>query len=162
MKKISLFCAALLTAASVCSAQTIPDVRVENAAGEAVSTRQLIDGKPFVVSFWSLTCKPCLMELNAIDDQLDEWRRQVDFKVVAVSIDDVRSSSRARALANGRAWDFVCLFDKNQDLRRAMNVSVTPQTFVVDGKGDIVYSHSGYTPGSEQELLEKLKEIADK
>lgn len=160
MKKILVLLAALFVAAPVCTAQTMPDVKVENAAGELVSTQQLVDGKPFIVSFWSLTCKPCIMELNAINDQLDEWREQVDFKVVAVSVDDVRASSRARALANGRAWDFTCLYDKNQDLRRAMNVSLTPQTYVVDQKGNIVYSHSGYTPGSELELLDKLKEIS--
>ncbi len=160
MKKIFTLFAAMLFAVSVCPAQTMPDVKVEDAAGEIISTRQLVDGKPFIVSFWSLTCKPCIMELNALNDQLDEWREQVDFKVVAVSVDDVRASSRARALANGRAWDFTCLFDKNQDLRRAMNVSLTPQTYVVDGKGNIVYSHSGYTPGSELELLDKLKEIS--
>ena len=32
--------------------------------------------------------------------------------------------------------------------------------FIVDEEGKIVYSHSGYTPGSEQELLDKLLEIA--
>ena len=41
-----------------------------------------------------------------------------------------------------------------------MNVSLTPQTFIVDAEGMIVYSHSGYTPGSEQELLDKLLELA--
>ena len=54
------------------------------------------------------------------------------------------------------------LFDKNQNLKRAMNVSLTPQTYIVDGNGKIVYSHSGYTPGSELELLEKLKELQKK
>jgi hypothetical protein len=43
-----------------------------------------------------------------------------------------------------------------------MNVSLTPQTYIVDGNGKIVYSHSGYTPGSELELLEKLKELQKK
>ena len=41
-----------------------------------------------------------------------------------------------------------------------MNVSLTPQTFIVDAEGRIVYSHSGYTLGSEQELLDKLIEIS--
>ena len=150
----------MFLAVSVCPAQTMPDVKVENAAGEVISTRQLVDGKPFIISFWSLTCKPCIIELNAINEQLDEWRKEVSFDVVAVSVDDVRASSRARGMANGFDWNFICLFDKNQDLRRAMNVSLTPQTYVVDGKGNIVYSHSGYTPGSELELLDKLKEIS--
>ena len=38
-----------------------------------------------------------------------------------------------------------------------MNVTLTPQVFVVDANGKIVYSHTGYTPGSEQELLKTIK-----
>ena len=43
-----------------------------------------------------------------------------------------------------------------------MNVSLTPQSFVVDSKGNIVYSHTGYTPGSEQELIDKVIKISKK
>lgn len=43
-----------------------------------------------------------------------------------------------------------------------MNVTFTPHTFIVDGQGNIVYSHTGYTPGSELELFEKLKELQQK
>ena len=57
-------------------------------------------------------------------------------------------------------WDFICLFDQNQTLKRAMNVSLTPQSFVVDADGNVVFSHSGYTPGSEQQLLDKVIEIS--
>ena len=81
-------------------------------------------------------------------------------KVVAVSVDDARTLRRARAMTQGQGWDdYTCVYDKNQDLKRAMNVSLTPHTFIVDGKGIIVYSHSGYTPGSEQELFEKIKAL---
>jgi thioredoxin-related protein len=63
-------------------------------------------------------------------------------------------------MAQGQGWDdFICLYDKNQDFKRAMNVASTPWVFVVDGEGNIVYSHSGYTPGSEQELFEKILEL---
>ena len=40
-----------------------------------------------------------------------------------------------------------------------MNVSLTPQSFVLDKEGRIVFSHSGYTPGSEQLLLDKILEL---
>ncbi len=143
-------------------AQEMPDVKVENANGEQISTRSLVDGKPFILSFWGVTCKPCITELNTLNEVMEEWKEEVDFNIVAVSIDDTRFSSRARSMAQGYDWQFTCVFDKNQDLKRAMNVSLTPQTFIIDGKGKIVYSHSGYTPGSELELLEKLKELKGK
>ena len=141
---------------------SLPDVKVENMEGRQVSVRSLVSGKPFIISFWGVTCKPCLTELNALNDLMEEWLEEVDFDIVAVSIDDSRFSSRARSMAQGFDWQFKAVFDKNQDLKRAMNVTFTPHTFIIDAKGNVVYSHTGYTPGSEQELLEKLKELAAK
>ena len=142
------------------SAQTLPDVKIENQEGKVISVREVVDGTPMIISFWSTTCKPCIMELNAINNALPDWLEEVDMKVVAVSVDDARTVSRARAMTQGQGWDdYTCLYDKNQDFKRAMNVSLTPHTFIVDGEGNIVYSHSGYTPGSEEELFEKIKEL---
>ena len=159
MKKLMFLMFALVMGFSA-SAQTLPDVKIENQEGKVVSIREVIDGTPMIISFWSTTCKPCIMELNAINNNLPDWLEEVDMKVVAVSVDDARTVSRARAMTQGQGWDeYTCLYDKNQDLKRAMNVSLTPHTFIVDGKGNIVYSHSGYTPGSEQELFEKIKKL---
>ena len=136
-----------------------PDVKVENAKGEVISTKNILGGKPAIVSFWGVTCKPCLSELNTLNELMEEWKEEVDFNIIAVSIDDSRFTARARSMVKGFDWNFICLFDKNQDLKRAMNVMLTPQTFVVDGTGKVVYAHTGYTPGSEYELLEQLKAI---
>ena len=136
-----------------------PDVKVENAKGEVISTKNILGGKPAIVSFWGVTCKPCLTELNTLNELMEEGKEEVDFNIIAVSIDDSRFTARARSMVKGFDWNFICLFDKNQDLKRAMNVMLTPQTFVVDGTGKVVYAHTGYTPGSEYELLEQLKAI---
>ena len=158
MKKImfaimaSLFCTAAMA--------QMPNVKIENHQGDMISTASLVNGKPTIISFWSTTCKPCLQELNAINDQMEDWLDEVDFQLIAVSIDDTRSSAKAKALASGNGWDdFIVLYDKNQDFKRAMNVNLTPHTFVLDGKGRIVYNHTGYTPGSEAELLNVIKKL---
>ena len=93
-----------------------------------------------------------------INEQLPDWLEEANFRVVAVSTDDSRSTAKARALAEGHGWDdFIMLYDKNQEFMRAMNVSLTPQVYVVDADGKIVYSHTGYAPGSELELLKAIK-----
>ena len=159
MKKLMFLMFALVMGFSA-SAQTLPDVKIENQEGKVISVREVVDGTPMIISFWSTTCKPCIMELNAINNALPDWLEEVDMKVVAVSVDDARTVSRARAMTQGQGWDdYTCVYDKNQDFKRAMNVSLTPHTFIVDGKGNIVYSHSGYTPGSEEELFEKIKAL---
>lgn len=115
-----------------------------------------------IVSFWSTTCKPCILELDAVYDALPDWQEEVDFRVVAVSTDDSRMLAKAKSLAEGHGWaeDYILLFDKNKDFMRAMNVSMVPHVFVLDADGKVVYSHTSYSPGSELELLEALKKCS--
>ena len=156
----------LLTIALLISATAfaqVPSVTVENAKGEAVNTKSLLDeGIPMIVSFWSTSCKPCIRELDAIYDALPDWLDEADFRVVAVSTDDSRLLAKAKSFAEGRGWgeEYTLLFDKNQDFMRAMNVSVVPHVFVIDGKGKVVYSHTSYVPGNELELFEAIKKCA--
>ena len=158
MKRLfSLLC--LISVVSFASAQQLPDVKVENAQGKIVSVRDLAQGKPLIIAYWSIACKPCIQELNAINDALADWRSEAEVEVVAVSVDDARLKASAKAIASSRGWEFICVYDENQDLKRAMNVSLTPQSFVADAEGNIIYSHSGYTPGSEQELFDKIVEL---
>lgn len=162
MKRLLSLIAAVFCFGAV-MAQQLPSVTVESQNGATVNVTSVIDGKkPVIMSFWSTTCKPCIKELNAIYDAMPDWLEEVDFRMVAVSIDDARSISRARSMAetNGWASDFVMLYDKNQDLKRVLNVNLTPQVFIFDADGNQVYSHTGYLPGSESELLEKLLEIS--
>lgn len=141
----------------------VPSVTVENAKGEAFDTKEILsEGVPTIVSFWSTVCKPCIRELDAIYDALPDWLDEADFRVVAVSTDDSRLLAKAKSFAEGRGWgeEYTLLFDKNQDFMRAMNVSVVPHVFVIDGEGNIVYSHTSYAPGNELELFEELKKCS--
>ncbi len=160
--KLFLF-AALLMFGLQANAQNFPSVTLETEKGVSFNTADLVDGKtPFVVSFWSITCKPCIMELDAISEQFMDWSEEVDFRVVAVSTDDARGITRAKSLAQGRGWtDFTLLFDTNQDFKRALNVIVTPQIFVFDKDGNMIYKHTGYSPGGEAEVLDVLLENAE-
>ncbi len=160
MRNILLTLALLVSA--VAAAQ-VPSVTVENSKGEAFNTRTLLDeGTPMIVSFWSTSCKPCIRELDAVYDALPDWLEEADFRVVAVSTDDSRLLAKAKSFAEGRGWgeEYVLLFDKNQDFMRAMNVSVVPHVFVLDGKGNVVYSHTSYVPGNELELFEAIRKCS--
>lgn len=161
MRTILLSLATMLI--SLAAYAQVPSVTVENIKGEAFDTKTLIEeGTPMIVSFWSTTCKPCIMELDAVYDAYPDWSEEVDFRVVAVATDDSRMLAKAKSFAEGRGWseDFILLFDKNKDFMRAMNVSVVPHVFVIDGKGKVVYSHTSYTPGAELELLKAIKECS--
>lgn len=159
MKKLAVAVLLLLSAWSA-AAQRIPSVKVQDSAGKAVLTTSLVDHKtPFVISIWMTTCKPCLKELDTLAEEIPEWEESFPLRIYAVSLDDSRSLKRAVAMAQGRDWEGITpLFDVNADLRRALNVASVPQVFVYDKEGELYYTHIGYRPGDEQELLKQVKQ----
>ena len=139
----------------------IPAVDIKDINGVAFNTKTINnDGKPIVVSFWATWCKPCVKELNAIADVYEEWQEETGVKLIAVSVDDSRSMSRVKPFVNGKGWEYEILLDPNGDFKRAMNVVNVPHTFLIDGKGNIVWKHASYSDGDEEELYELIEKLA--
>lgn len=141
------------------SAQEIPNVKLTTLEGENFQTSQFNDiaGKPVVLSFWATWCGPCLNELTAINDNLDNWKAESKFEFYAISEDDSRTSKRVQPLTKGKGWNFNILLDKNQDLKRELNLANIPYTMIVKN-GKIIYRHLGYNEGNENELYKIIKE----
>jgi len=119
------------------------------------------DGKPIIISFWATWCTPCVKELNTIMESYEDWQDETGVKLVAISIDDARNAARVKPFVNGQSWEYEVYLDKNSDFRRAMNVVNVPHTFLIDGDGNIVYSHNSYAPGDEEELYDKVLELVE-
>ncbi|TAE46413.1 MAG: TlpA family protein disulfide reductase, partial [Bacteroidetes bacterium] len=64
-----------------------------------------------------------------------------------------------RSLVMGMGWAYDIYVDENSDLKRAMNVVNIPHTFLLDGNGKVVYQHTSYADGDEDELFEQIKEL---
>ncbi len=156
LTSVVLFCL-LLTA----SAQ-LPSVSLKDINGKTVDTATLSnDGKPFIISFFATWCKPCNRELSAIAEEYEDWQEETGVKVIAVSIDQAQNINKVKPLVDNHDWPYEVLLDPNSDFKRASGIQMIPYVLIVDGKGNIVYKHNGYTDGAEQELLEKVRELVD-
>ena len=51
----------------------------------------------------------------------------------------------------------MILLDGNASLQQILNFNSIPQSYLVDQEGNIIYAHSGYTPGDEFQIEEKIK-----
>ena len=157
MKKYLL---SLLALVAICCNAQLPSVSLKDINGKNINTAQLSnDGKPFIISFFATWCKPCLRELKAIQEVYDDWQDETGVKVIAVSVDEAQNTAKVKPLADRLSWDYDVLLDPNGDFKRSMGVSTIPAVFIIDSNGKIVESRTGYTDGSEEHLIEKVREL---
>ena len=141
----------------------LPAVTLKTMDGTEVRTDTLAnDGKPFIIDFFATWCKPCNRELDAISEVYEEWQEETGVKIIAVSIDQAQNINKVKPLVSNHGWEYEVLLDPNGDFKRALGCQMIPYTIIVDGKGDIVYKHNGYTDGAETELIETVRQLQKK
>jgi cytochrome c biogenesis protein CcmG, thiol:disulfide interchange protein DsbE len=166
MKKITILLAFFALSSTLFAQEgifgmTIPSVTIKTLTGENFNTSDIDnDGKPIVISFFALWCKPCMRELTAIADVYPEWQEETGVKFVAISIDDARSMANVAPTVNGNGWEYEFYCDPNGDFKRAMGVNLIPHLFVLDGKKNVVYQHTSYAEGGENDLYKVIQKVA--
>ncbi len=164
MKKLALLSILTLTSFLLFSQtekRAIPSATLKNMEGANVNTSDFKnDGKPMIINFWATWCSPCKRELNNIAEVYGNWVKETGVKLIAISIDDARNAGKVAPYVNGKAWEYEVYIDSNQDFKRALNVNNVPHTFLVNGKGEIVWQHNSYADGDEDELYEAVKKLA--
>ena len=165
LKKLAVFAILFLCSWSIqtTSAQEkrLPEITLSDLEGSKVDVSQLSkEGKIIILSFWATWCVPCKKELTNIMDLYEDWQKEYNVELIAVSIDDSRNLTKVKPTVEGSGWPYRVLVDPNQDLKRALSFQNVPYTVVTDKTGNIAYIHNGYVEGDEFELEEKLKALA--
>ena len=126
---------------------TFPPVEALLADGRAVpgfSNSDLAKGKVSIVNFWASWCAPCVEEHVLIADL--KFAAGVD--VYGVNYKDEAAAARRFLGRYGNPFNAVGADSKG---RNAIDWGVygMPETFIVNGRGEIIYKHVGaLTPES--------------
>jgi thiol-disulfide isomerase/thioredoxin len=158
MKKLHLLL--LFIGFSAIAQKELPNLNLNTLEGKSLSLKNDFAEKDkiYIFSFWATWCTPCIQELDELNDLQAEWKKSVNFEILAIATDDSRTQKRVKPLINGKGWEFNVMLDTNQDFKRALSIVNIPYTVVVKNQ-QIVHIQNGYVPGSENELLEKLKTL---
>ena len=160
MKKFILTTMLCLLCGSAIAWAQLPAVTLKSIDGSTVQSETLSnDGKPFIIDFFATWCKPCNRELSAIAEVYDEWQEETGVKIYAVSIDQAQNIHKVKPLVDQNEWEYEVLLDPNSDLLKALGGQMIPFVVVVDGNGNVVSKHSGYTDGAESELIQEVRNL---
>ena len=114
------------------NAQTsLPDLQLKDINGKSFSLQEYAKNKTIVFSFWATWCVPCINELDAISEEYEDKKSELNFELIAVSIDDEKTKARVKPMINGKGWDYKILMDTNQAFKRALNISNVPYVIIV-------------------------------
>jgi len=116
----------------------------------------LTPDKNYIVSIMASWCSPCRTELNAFQKVAEEWAKDLNTEIIAISVEKPSDTHKLFALADKQKWTMQVVHDKMAYTSRELEVFGIPQTFLVNQKGDITYTTEGY---SAQLIANYKKEI---
>lgn len=115
-----------------------------------------LKGKVTLVNFWATSCVSCVAEMPKIVATYDKYKdRGFDTLAVAMSYDP---PSYVVNFAQSRKLPFSVAIDNTGGVARAWgDVQLTPTTYIVDKRGQIVKRYVGEPDFAElHQLIEKL------
>ncbi|PLX42035.1 MAG: hypothetical protein C0609_10460 [Deltaproteobacteria bacterium] len=115
-------------------------------------------GKPTLLFFWSLYCKPCRAKFPEMVELAMEFP---EIQVASVNIDSPHLKRRVESFIDNYPG-LPCIPDWSAmgsgDISRAFGVGATPTAIILDGEGEIVYTGQGTEDlGKIKSQLERLR-----
>jgi peroxiredoxin len=139
---------------SISTKETAPDVTFTSLTGEKVSMQSL-RGKVVMVNFWATSCVTCIKEMPDMVETYNKYKHKgLDFVAVAMSYDP---PNYVLNYAQTRNLPFKVALDTQGELAQSFgNVQLTPTTFLIDKKGNIIKRYLGEPDfAALHQLLEK-------
>jgi cytochrome c biogenesis protein CcmG, thiol:disulfide interchange protein DsbE len=124
------------------------------AAASGFDQTALTSGRPTILNFWASWCAPCVDENTLL---LQLAKRQ-DLAVVGVNVKDAPGAAKQFLTRYGNPFSLIGA-DSNGRGSIEWGVYGTPETFILNGRGQIIYKHIG--PITQADLETKILPAID-
>ncbi len=130
--------------------------------GDKNLTPRNFENKWTLLSFWSYSCPPCLVEMPSLNQMSLGWSGP-EMEVLTVNVDEENTENLELAKAFLKDEEIVLptLFDKKRVLTKAFAVDVFPKHFLVNPQGEIVWEGQGSYDWNAQASRDQLLKLIE-
>ena len=127
--------------------------------GKPLSLKSL-RGKVVLLDYWATWCGPCQLATPTLEALHKKFSRQ-GLAVVGLSVDDQRSVDAVKPFMKHFGMTYLVSASPLQNGRAqyAYHVNGIPSQFLIDKKGIVRWSQSGFSANEGQELTAMIKRL---
>jgi len=111
-----------------------PDFELKDLQGNSHKLSNYL-GKPIMVNFWASWCKPCQVEMPAIQKLYQKYNPDIVFLAVNSTKQD--SLSGVSGFVEANHLDFPVLLDPENSVNSIYRIQALPTTYFINSKGII-------------------------
>ncbi|HAY34738.1 MAG TPA: hypothetical protein DCY06_11465 [Bacteroidetes bacterium] len=131
---------------------------LDDIQGNTVKLSDALKKGPVLIHFWAMWCSSCKDELKILENLNDKYKDS-GFVLIAINIDNPKSSSKAKSFVITKNFDFDVLLDPASLVFEKFGGQNLPLSFFMDRNGNIVKTYTGFMDGDEVKLENDNKNI---
>lgn len=132
--------------------ERLEKIKMTDLKGRPMSLHQFV-GKPVFLNFWATWCRPCVSEMQSIEEVYQQFKSDIVF--LAVSNEE---PEKIRAFLDKNKFSFS--FARLDMAYIDAYIVTMPTTMLLDAAGNLVAEEEGFRVWTQYNNLEKLKALA--
>ena len=136
-----------------------PAFRTQTVNGRPLSLASL-RGKVVLLDYWATWCGPCRMAMPTLRALQQKYHRQ-GFTVVGMSVDGTDTISQVKPFVKALhiSYPITVAVSANTYAKKAYHVTGIPSQYLIDKKGIVRWSQSGYSLDEGQRLPVLIRKL---
>ncbi len=132
-----------------------PNFTLRSTDNKAITLDSLLKKGPVYLECWDLPCKNCIKQLDALMPIYDSLK-DYGLQIVALSVDKPADETKVKALVKAKKWPYYILLDNKGKVKELYQITIKPTAYLINQKGEIVYTHIGFKPGDEKKIKTEI------
>ena len=132
----------------------LKDFSFQTLNGETVNIEEL-RGKVIYINFFATWCKPCIKELELIQEQMLDDLNDDDFYFVALGRG--HTANELEEFKTTKTYTFRMGLDTDKSRFNRFSKKGIPHNIIIDKDGKIIYSESGFSVEGLKKIKRKIR-----